>query len=286
MRAVLESQGFTVVSYTDAKGCVDFVARRGDDLILVRVLGNVDALREDSAHEFVRLAAVLRAYPVIVGTHTKRGPLEDGVIYWRYGIPVMTIETFSSALSGEYPLAEEFRGRRIVFVDPAELRRRREELGLTLHQLADLVGTTKESIYRYERGQPLQEAVALRLEKVLKTKLRIGINPFRVPEEKETPSERFPALSRYFRLSVFRRTPWDAVAGRTLILSEFRGNVYRRAELLRRGKSIVASYVALYAERGERERVAGVPVLTREDLESVDSKKDVLRLLREKDEEG
>ncbi len=286
MRSVLESEGFTVVSYTDAKSCVDFVARRGEDLILVRVLGNVDAMREESAREFVRLAAVLRAYPVVVGTHTKRGPLEDGVVYWRYGIPVMTVETFASALAGDYPLTEEFRGKRIVLIDSAELRRRREEMGLTLHQLADLVGTTKESIYRYERGQPLQESVALRLEKVLNVKLRVGINPFHVPEEREANSGKFPMLSRYFRVSVFRRTPWDAVAGRTLILSEFRGNVYRRAELLRRGKSVVAPYVALYAERGDRERVAGVPVLTREDLESAGSKKDVLRLLREKDEEG
>ena len=91
---ILEGEGFVVVSYADTKSCVDLIARRGDELLLIRVLGNIDALREESAKEFLRLAAVLRAHPIIVGAHSKRGPLERGVVYRRYSIPAVSFETF------------------------------------------------------------------------------------------------------------------------------------------------------------------------------------------------
>lgn len=284
---VLEGEGFAVVSYADTKSCVDLIARRGDELLLIRVLGNIDALREESAKEFLRLAAVLRACPIIVGTHSKRGPLGRGVMYRRYSIPAVSLETFEAMVRGDLPEVEEYRGRRLVRINARALRKRRMELGYTLHQLADVVGTTKESIYRYERGQPLQESMAIRLERVLNVKLRVPVNPLGIPPLRESGGgeERFEPLRRVLDLQVFERTPWDALSGRTLMISEMQGNVYRRAELLKRGRYVVARYVALYGKEG-REKVGGVPVITPSDLETVESRKDLFRLIGEKDEEG
>gem|GEM_PF-4305963 len=45
------SRGFKIADYSDVRGCVDFVAVRGDEKYVVRVLSNVDALREESVEE-------------------------------------------------------------------------------------------------------------------------------------------------------------------------------------------------------------------------------------------
>ncbi len=233
------------------------------------------------------MAAVLRAYPLIVGTHSKRGALERGVVYRRYGIPAVSFETFEAMIHGELPEVEEYKGRRLVRINAQALRRRRRELGYTLHQLAGGVGTTKESIYRYERGQPLQESMAIRLERVLNTRLRVPINPLEIPtiRERKGVKNRFEPLRKVLDLEVFERTPWDALSGRALMLSEMQGNLYRRAELLKRGRRVVAQYIAFYGEE-EKEKVGGVPVITPSDLETVGSRKDLFRLIGEKDEEA
>src|SRR5436309_587246 len=47
--------------------CFDFVARRDDTLVIVKVLQNVDALNKETAHELLEVARILEASPLVVG---------------------------------------------------------------------------------------------------------------------------------------------------------------------------------------------------------------------------
>ena len=161
------SRGYQIVDYSDTRGCVDFIAKSPLDVFAVRVLSNVDALRDESVAEFVRLAVAVAATPIIVGERTKRDALHNDVVYRRYGVSVVTPDTLDQILEGDLPVSEEFKGRRVVYLNPEALRRVRESLGLSQNDLAREVGTTKDSIYRYERGFPASEATARKIVKVL-----------------------------------------------------------------------------------------------------------------------
>ncbi|MEA2070706.1 MAG: hypothetical protein U9O98_05385 [Asgard group archaeon] len=48
-------------------GCFDLIAKRRAILILVKLLENIDSLREEQAYELRKLASMLAGYPLIIG---------------------------------------------------------------------------------------------------------------------------------------------------------------------------------------------------------------------------
>ncbi len=267
--AAFTEHGYRIVDYSDVKGCVDLVARLGDEIYVVRVLSNVDALREESVREFVRLAAVLGGTPIIIGERTKRGVLEDGIVYRRYGVSVVTVSTLRSIIEGNLPVYEEFKGKRVVYFDPSALRSAREALGLSQNDLAREVGTTKDSIYRYERGFPASEKTARRIARVLGKEIFAGVDiSYR---GKVAASE----------LVEFRRAPWDLFVAvkRSVAITRARGILRRKIEVLKRGKDVVHDYYAVLTTSGER--IPDVPTITEEDLLEVKRPEDIVRKVRD-----
>src|SRR3989442_917307 len=73
--------------------CFDFVARRDDTLLIVKVLQNVDALNKETAHELLEVARILEASPLVVGERSGTGSLGDGGIYTRFGVSILSRRT-------------------------------------------------------------------------------------------------------------------------------------------------------------------------------------------------
>ena len=264
------SRGYRIVDYSDTRGCVDFIAKSSSRVFAVRVLSNVDALREESVAEFVRLAAAVGATPLIVGERTKRDVLSDDVVYRRYGVSVVTPATLERILDGDIPVLEEFRGRRVVYFDPEALRRARESLGLSQNDLAREIGTTKDSVYRYERGFPASEATARKIVGVLGSQVLAPVD--------------IGFKGRVERCSVFefRRAPWDVFVSvrQSLALSRARGVIKRKIEILRRGSGVIHDYYAVVV-KSESKAPENVPVLTEEDLRSAERPEELVKKVRD-----
>src|SRR5207237_476696 len=69
------------------------VARRDDTLLILKVFQNVDALSRGTAQELKAIARTLEGSPLVVGERSGTGPLEDGVIYSRFGVPILCRST-------------------------------------------------------------------------------------------------------------------------------------------------------------------------------------------------
>src|SRR6056297_2877811 len=92
--AMLEDAGFLVSDRCSVRPkSFDLAARRGDDLLLVKVLGNIDALDGATGEELRRLGTYLDATPVVVGLRTRDEDLKHEVVYFRHGVPVLHPET-------------------------------------------------------------------------------------------------------------------------------------------------------------------------------------------------
>ena len=279
---ILEREGYRVVDYSDTKGCVDVVAR-GQKVLVVRVVSNVDGLRDESVAELVKTAVALGGAPVVVGERTKRGELEDDVVYRRYGVPVVSVNTFEELVRGNMPFVEEYKGRKIMFVDGEKMRNKREKKELSMSELARATSTTKETIYRCEHGFPAMESTVRRIEEVL-GKVRAPVRLFDEHVHVDYREEsKWTALSvKDAHVFVFTRTPWDAVFEKGVVaLSEAKGNVRRKEELLVRGKGVVSGTVALVAERKIQ---ASIPVLYQEEIREMECVKEILKRVRELDE--
>jgi putative transcriptional regulator len=158
--------------------CFDLVARRGEQLILVKVLTNIDALTGEDAMALQLVAHFFNATPLVVGKKTRRGELDPGVVYKRYGVSTIAPPSFQSMIA-EKRLPREFiqRGGRFVAIDGTKLREARLDQKMTTEQLADCVQVSARAILAYEKDEmDISTDIAERLEKVLETDLMIPID--------------------------------------------------------------------------------------------------------------
>ncbi len=175
----LEDAGFDLSSQCDVRPtCFDLVARRGDRLVLIKVLANIDALTEKDAIALQVVAHFFNATPLVVGQKTRRGELDTGVVYKRYGVSTITPPTLRGLIAEEQ-MPREFiqRGGRFVAIDGARLREVRVTHGMTKKELARCVQVSTRAILAYEKEEmDMSKEVAERLERVLETDLIIPID--------------------------------------------------------------------------------------------------------------
>jgi len=162
LRSLLDA-GFSVSDCQSTQSCFDVLARRGSDILLIKVLANVDGLTQRNAFELMKVASILSAKCVVVGDHMKSSRLMDGVVYDRYGVQVMSFKTLEGVFSGSLPSVYSIRGDYCVQIDPGLLIKLRERRGMVQQELADLLVVSKQSVYRYESSGKMSLDVAEKL---------------------------------------------------------------------------------------------------------------------------
>ena len=94
VRSMLTRAQFEVSNPLSMRGTrFDIIARRDEILIIIKVLSNVDAFSKDNAEELLCIGQALGASPILVGERSGSGEIEAGIIYSRFGIPIISVET-------------------------------------------------------------------------------------------------------------------------------------------------------------------------------------------------
>lgn len=178
-RAILAKAGFDVSSVLNLRSiCFDIVGKKDDSLLIIKVLTNIDAFSRSNADEMKILADALGATPLLVGDNSSSGPLEKGIIYSRFKIPIISNKTLAEHLLEEVPpFIFAAPGGFYVRISGDTLRDLREG-GVSLGTLAETAGVSRRTIQMYETGMGAMIDAALRLEEFLKVPLIEPLNPF------------------------------------------------------------------------------------------------------------
>lgn len=304
VRDTLAQAGY-LATVVEGAGCFDLAGRRDGHLVLVKVLQNVDALAEEGARDLLGLATTLGATPLLVGLRSSARDLEDGAVYLRHDVRIITPTTLAEhLLEGTPPLVHAAPGGFYVRIDGARLRSLRERRGLSLGDLASAAGVSRRAIGMYEDGMSSMVDVAFRLEEFLEESLVEPVDPFAPPEvsEKELaepdlarvedPFERevLGTLTRLgFRVTPTRKAPFQGVArgdgpGDTLLTGVAPlTSVERRAALLARIAEVIEAHGTFVVERRERRtEIAGTALLDRRDLVDADEAGAIVDLVEER----
>lgn len=179
-RAILAKAGFDVSSAINIRSiCFDVVGRRDKTVLIIKVLGNVDAFSRENADEMKIMADALDASPILIGETSSSGKLEKGIIYTRFKIPIISNETLADQLLEEVPpFIFAAPGGLYVKIDSDTLRQIREEGGISLGTLAETAGVSRRTIQMYENGMGAMIDAALRLEEFLDTPIIEPLDPF------------------------------------------------------------------------------------------------------------
>lgn len=292
----LKKNGFVVSSFQQYNSCFDIAARRKDLQLLVKVFENIDSFREEQAKELQKLGNVLNAVSLIIGEKSKVLRLKKGLIYERYSLPVMALETFSEMFFSSIPHIKYFKGKAIVELDSELLKKKREELGLSFRELADELGTTTESIYRYEHGFSASLEKAKELEKVFRISLIKETSlEMHVPEkvsafEKKLKDSALNQLKHLgLKVAIFEHSPFRAFSEpkEPVIISKGIASkeIERKAGILEKTKAVFNTHSMIISKEFSRERIETTPIVLEEELKELQKAKELLKLLKEREKE-
>ena len=145
----------------------DLAARRGEDLLLVKILANVDSLDAETGVEMRRLGSYLSATPLVIGLRTRDEDLKPEVVYFRHGIPAVNPDTaYDLFIENVPPLIYAAPGGLYVNIDGDLLADEREERGWSLGRLATELGVSRRTVSKYEDGMNASIDVAIKLEEL------------------------------------------------------------------------------------------------------------------------
>ncbi len=165
---MLNDAGFVVSDRCSVRPkSFDLAARRGEDLLLLKILGNIDAFDAVTGSEMRRLGTYLSATPMVVGMRTRDEDLKPGVVYFRHGVPVLNPDTALDLFVEEVPpLIYAAPGGLYVSIDGDLLEDRRKDKGWSLGKLATELGVSRRTVSKYEDGMNASIDVAIKLEEL------------------------------------------------------------------------------------------------------------------------
>jgi putative transcriptional regulator len=305
--AMLRDAGFVVSDPCVVRPrCFDIAARRGDDVILVKLLVNADALNDPTGVAMRRLGGHLGATPLVFALRTRDDELDPGVVYFRHGVPVISPDTATELfVHGQPPLIYAAPGGLYVNIDADILADEREDAEMSLGQLASELGVSRRTVSKYEDGMNASIEVATRLEGLFGTGLTSPVDVLGGGEDvrevdaaeaepTDETDERATGVVTVLRrvgLTVHptRRAPFSAVgedaeADRDVLSdgSELNETAEKRARIMASLGRITRTRSVYFVDRSSRESIDGTAIVERDEAASIDDRDEFRDLVRER----
>jgi putative transcriptional regulator len=320
VRQLLESAGFFVTDAHHVRPTsFDLMARRDSQLLIVKILKNIDALDPGEAARIAELGRQFPAKVLVIGQTSGGSELEPGVVYSRYGVPIVVEESLQEFLQkGIPPFLFSGPGGIFARVDGARLHALREERQISLGALAAIAGVSRRTIQLYEDGAGAEVEIIERLERYLSEPIarpldlfaddrpapaEPGATPNAKPEE-ATPARRLRSTGDSLRDGVLRqldgmgwevtvtiRCPFDALSHadtrgeeRTLLTSVGTlRTAQSRADLLLQLARVAEGH-AMFVVRDAtgRRDIEGLPILSVRELQRHRDRGELLDVIEER----
>jgi putative transcriptional regulator len=183
IRDLLERAGYYVANTQGVRpSSFDLAARRDATLLLIKVLKNIDALDSEEATRLLELGRLFPATVLVLGQASGASQLDDGVVYTRYDVPIVSEATLRDYLEkGLPPFLYASPGGAFARIDGERLRFLRQQRGLSLGTLASIAGVSRRAIQLYEEGQGAEAAVVERIEAYLDAPIVRPAEVFQAP---------------------------------------------------------------------------------------------------------
>ncbi|WP_123535155.1 transcriptional regulator [Halosimplex salinum] len=308
--AMLEDAGFVVSERCAIRPkSFDIAARRGEETLLVKILGNIDAFDGHTGAEMRRLGTYLGATPMVIGLRTRDEELKPGVTYFRHGVPVLSPDTAMDLFVEEVPpLIYAAPGGLYVNIDSEVLADVRENRDWSLGRLANELGVSRRTVSKYEDGMDASVEVASQLEELFDAPLTApvevldGAEEVRddepTPEDPEVDPEDEPIVAVLTRVG-FDVHPTDRAPFKTVSENERREEemltghseltktAEKRARIMSSVGKVTRTRSVYVVDRATRESIEGTAIVEEAEMENIEEADELRDIIRERaDPEG
>jgi len=302
---MLEDAGFAVSDRCAIRPkSFDIAARRGKDVVLLKVLANIDAFDGYTGAEMRRLGEYLEATPLVIGLRTRNEDLKPGVVYFRHGVPVLSPDTAMDLFIEKVPpLIYAAPGGLYVNIDGDLLSDARDEREWSLGKLANELGVSRRTVSKYEDGMNASVDVAAELEEIFDRPLASPVSVLdgaeEVRDDVEDPEEAeadpddahlITVLTRVgFNVHPTMRAPFEAVSedeesDQKMLTghSEFNRTAEKRARIMSSVGHVTRTRSVYVVERARQDSVEGTALIEREEIEDIDDAEELENLIRDR----
>ncbi len=277
------------------QGCFDIAAKK-EFIMLIKALTNVDGLVQEQAQSLRAISYFVSAYPLVVSERTNHGSLDDEVIYSRFQVPVVTPKLFDNMVEEEViPEIKAIKGKHTVVINTVYLKKKREELDLSLDKLSKKVGISKKALYEIEnqRVNPTLDTVK-RLEELLGIDLKMPYKMERVERTYIKPKNEFQkkVSLEFSRLGIDNSAVTSAnfeIIGKekTSLITGLSNNTVKIKKVVSQVKglsSIFSSQGMFVAKKSHEQAIDGVPIVLESELPELESSSELSKLIKDKSE--
>ncbi|MCR4369072.1 MAG: helix-turn-helix domain-containing protein [archaeon] len=290
----LKAHSFHVATFFGSNTCFDIIARGPRETLVVKIYENVDSIRKEQGEELKKLGSVLGAKSIIIGERTKVFTLEDGTVYTRYGVDTLNPNTFDAILEDNAPQKKYFKGKNTVGLDFEMLKSKREELNMSMQELAEKIGVATDTLQRFEKGASTSIETAKKIESVLDEKLVKGVDVLHpkigeMSVDDEPTGEVFEKMHDLgLRMAFFRHSPFKAFGtSEPIFISTAKGaiDIPRKALELRKASAIMDSDSIIVTKEYKYKSAGGVPIIEEDELGTLSKIRDLRKLIKEREED-
>lgn len=274
----LLKKGFTLKNLT--RTCFDILARRTDQILLIKVLEDANSVSRQFTEEMIAVASYANASPLIIAE--KAGSkLEDNIVYSRFGIYTLNLSTFSNCVNNMLPFIKRSHAGLTASVVGKKLKEKREELGYSLNALSKKLGVTSRMIIKYENEN--SEVTINRAMKIYDLFGHDVFNEVDVFVRHQQPESRFETevSKKYvelgFEATETSKTPFDIIARKDneLILTEVSDKVDPQMQSLSR--LLEADNLVIF----QKKKPKNIPSMTKKEFMDFDKANELVRFLKE-----
>lgn len=302
IRDLLAKTGFYLSDKANTRGMsFDIIARRDQNLLLIKVLANVDAFTETNAGEIKLIARTLDGSPILVGQRSGGGRLEEGVIYSRFGVPILSKETFVDFFAeGVPPFVFSAPGGLYVRLDGDLLRQLRDTKNISLGTLAEVAGVSRRAVQMYLEGMSATIDIALRLEEFFGEPLVVPVDPFAYTKDLEQALVSWNEFDA-FEKSVFQklenlgfevlptlRCPFEALTSdrEAIYLTGVRAkneNVEEKVAMVSNISKVAERDSVIFVEKSRvRMSIRGTAIINKDELRKIKEREEIQDLIEER----
>ncbi len=302
IRDLLAKTGFYLSDKANTRGMsFDIIARRDQNLLLIKVLANVDAFTETNAGELKLIARTLDGSPILVGQRSGGGRLEEGVIYSRFGVPILSKETFVDFFAeGVPPFVFAAPGGLYVRLDGDLLRKLRDTKNISLGTLAEVAGVSRRTVQMYLEGMSATIDIALRLEEFFGEPLVIPVDPFAYTKDLEQALvswDEFDTFEKHvfqklqnlgFEVLPTLRCPFEALTAdrEAIYLTGVRTkneNVEEKVAMVSNISKVAERDSVVFVEKSRlRVSIRGTPIINKDELRKIKEREEIQDLIEER----
>ncbi len=275
------------VSEPDLYGLVtfDLICKSYNEKYIIKILYNIDTFSKISVTPLMKMGVLTGSIAIIIGEKAGNGKLEEGVLYFRHGVPILSMGTFIEYINGREPYIYSAPGGFYVQIDGEKMREIREKKKYSIGYISQKLGISRRSVSLYESGSSATVDIYFKLEEILKCdiskNLDINVMKNNVSIKQEYSEngfikEVFGIMNNFGYVSEYiSRNPFDGLSydlKSFLIIGAFdniNNNANRIISIKKISEILDDIPVIINRENTERENIYGCPVINIRDLKNI-----------------